>query len=133
MIDAAALGRYRAHFAKWCEQNEGVETGVDLSAITSTLEMIAYCASSVRAEGHDDETVADAVQLLVELAGIDRVKLREAARTLARLGYSDAVVGRIKHVAKKARRPTHHPSWQERMTSRAQARLMRQARRSTRH
>jgi hypothetical protein len=133
MIDAQAMARYRQRFAEWCERNEGVDLGVDLSAITSTLEMIAYTASSVRAEGHDDETVADAVALLCVLADTDRVQLQSAWRTLARLGYSAPVVDRLKALAKRARKPIAWPTWAERQASRAQERLMRQARRSTRH
>jgi hypothetical protein len=118
-LDPDELRRYRAQFDAWCEQMAGTETGVDLSAITSAAEMIAYTSSSMRAEGYDDETAADAVELLCVLADIDRVKLREAARILRALGYSEAIVDRLKARARAARKPTYHPSWQERMTSKA--------------
>jgi hypothetical protein len=104
-VDPEMLARFR-EYERAMEGREDPE--IDLSALTSIPEVLAYLATSARHNGHSAEEAADQVELVVTLAGLHRDKLRAAARTLQPLGYH-AVADRLVQLARSRRRKTLKP------------------------
>jgi len=90
MIDAAMLEQMRA---KVDAMPDG--SGVDLTPLTTSAELLAFCATTSRAEGWDE---CDMCELVVRLSPMSPDTVRDAVRVLEPLGYRD-VCARLRQTA----------------------------------
>jgi hypothetical protein len=82
------------------EQAMPEQGGADLSALQSVAEVLAFLATTSRADGGDP---ADAVELLIRHAQLPPTEVRRVARVLKALGYTEVsqrlaeIAGRREH------------------------------------
>src|SRR5689334_21402345 len=99
-IDAAILQAYRELERRMAD----AEPSDHLGALRSIPAIIGYLCSAAKADGCTEYECADQVELLVSEAGLDRDQVKEAANLLHRLGYGEAIVDRLKRLARRARK-----------------------------
>jgi len=85
MIDAAMLEQMRA---KVDAMPDG--SGVDLTPLTTSAELLAFCATTSRAEGWDE---CDMCELVVRLSPMSPDTVRDAVRVLEPLGIATSAPG----------------------------------------
>jgi hypothetical protein len=100
-IDAATLKAYREVERRMAD----TEPSDALQALTSIPAIIGYLYSAVRSDGCSEDEACDQVELLVTEANLDRDQVKDAARLLQHLGYGEAVIDRLKTLARRARKP----------------------------
>lgn len=74
-----------------------------LAPLQTQAAVIGYLATSLRAEGHNEHQVVDAVELVVVATAMSREEIREVRTTLQKLRYPTSLTQKLTKLARRAR------------------------------